>query len=161
MSDGASLAPIMKRVVVKEELRDDVVSARLHLGFQVVELVQRVGRFRMSFRKSCDTDAKSSAPMDTKARTFIANEAHKIRCVPEVSKRMELRARWRVTSERENGLDPVDRVELEDSSNVVSRVTHTGEMGNWFERRFSADPQDKGVCLIASRSSRTIGHAHK
>ena len=63
-------------MVVEEKLGADVVSASVHLGFEVVHFEQAVWRGRMAFGKSRDADAKSSLVGVT---TEFFDEANQIR----------------------------------------------------------------------------------
>ena len=57
-SKARPLLPIMKRVVVKEELRAYPICAAVDLCLEVIHLDKAVGRIGMTFRKSGNANAK-------------------------------------------------------------------------------------------------------
>jgi hypothetical protein len=56
----AARFPVKECVVVKEQLRNDEISAGVHLGLQVVHLQQRVWCFGVTFWKPCNTNSKAT-----------------------------------------------------------------------------------------------------
>ncbi len=134
----AARTPIMKRVVVEEELRDDVVRTRVDFRFEMFDLQQRVRCFRVAFRKACNTDAKAATAVDAKALTFTFEKAHQIRRVRKVSRRQEARAgRW-ITAQRQDVAHTSNRVSLENDADVIFGVTKAREMRDGFDGGFAA-----------------------
>ena len=160
-SKFAPRAPIMERVVVEEQLGNDVVRARVGLGLEVIELHDRVGRLGVSFREAGHADSESAPIVHPKPLALALDEANEIGRVTEVSECQDARPTWRIAAQRQDIAHAVGGVELEDRVDLVTSVAEAGQVRNRLEVGFAAQPHNQRMGVVSGGTARTVGDRHK
>ena len=88
----------MVRVIVEEELGDDVVGARIALRLQVIELLERVRRLGVTVGDAGDADADALPAIPTEALAFALDESDEVSRMAEVAERQDARTRGRIAA---------------------------------------------------------------
>ena len=144
-----SRAPVVKRMIVKEELRDDVVCAGVDLGLEMFELHQRVWCLGMTFGKASHPEREAPSIIDAKPLALKLDKPDKIRSVAEVTEGENACARRRIATKRKHAADAIDGIQLKNRADLVFRVTKAGEVRHGFKRCFSTESNDERVGVVA------------
>ena len=137
----ASLAEVVKIVIVEKKLGADIIRSGVHLGLEVVHLQQAIGRGGVAFWKTGHTDAKA-AGVGMSAKTF--DETHKIyrlrKCIPRMV--VVGFVAGGITSESENITHTGSGIAFEDGCDLFAGMTHTCQMRHGVQRRGGLQAQN-------------------
>src|SRR5712664_203264 len=123
--------------VVEEELGDEEVRPRVHLGLAVPQVLDEVARLRMALRIAGRADAE----LDAVLVRDLPRERHQIGGVREpvgVGDELALAAR-RIAPEREHVADPGIADDAELLLQLLARDAHAGEVGHGLDLGVALD----------------------
>ena len=157
----AARAPVVKRVVVEEQLRDDVVGACVDFRLEMLDLHERVRCFWMAFGEAGHTNSEASSVIHAEPLTLATNKRDEIGCLLKIPERKNARARRRIAAQREDVSNARRRVHLKDASDLVLRMAKAGQVRNRLEARLAPKPHDKAVRVVTRRTAGAVRHRDK
>ena len=146
-------------MIVKEELRANVVRALVNLGLQIIHLADAVTRIGVPFGEAGNADAE--AIRQVALLLPAADEAHEIgRMLEGVATRIIRAVAGRIPSQSHHGREPGLGVALQHGSNLLLRVGHAGEVGHRGDAAALNIVHD-GARQLARATARAVGYAHE
>ena len=149
-----AVAEVIKILVVKEELGDDVVGAGIDFSFQVFNLLQPVRRFWMAFRKTGNADAHVGE--------IFLDKCHQIRCILESAfGHFPLGLTLgRITAKGKDILDIVFIVFFQNRADFVPGGSDAGEVRDNGQVCFFADPDYQVVGVVPGSAACAVGDTY-
>ncbi len=157
----AARAPVVKRVVVEEQLRDDVVGARVDLRLEMLDLHERVRCFWMAFREAGHANPEASSVIHTEPLTLATNKRDEIGCLLKIPERENARTCGRIAAQREDVSNTCRRVHLKDATDFILRMAKAGQVRNRLEARLAPKPHDEAVRVVTRRTTGAVRHRDK